>query len=548
MSNRRRNVTQGKMNVGEGVGAPFPGGSGSRRLCRLAVATVVAGFLAGCAVTPQPMTASDIQAQSAEDQALLFADQEVIAAPVSLEEALARSIRYNLDYRLAMMEQALSQRQLELVRYDMLPRLAANAGWVGRSEEYLTTSRNTGTGEVAVFPAESIDKNRRTADLGLSWNILDFGVSYYQAQQNADKVLIAQERRRKVVNQIVQQVRTSYWRAATIESIMRDIEPMLTEARSAQRDARRVEEQRLSPLPEVLRYQKGLASLVMQFEMLQQDLAIAKSELANLMGLPPGTDYSMQIPDASELLVPSLDLDIERMEQLALFNRPELREAMYQQRITALEARKAVLRMFPGVTFSTSVNYDSNSYVVNSDWAEAGVRVSWNLLSLISAPANRRMLEAQADVDQMRRLALSAATLTQVHVGHQQFLRAQHGYRQAQELNRIEKKLYELGRDAGSVDAQSQLQQIQSRLSAVYAELEMYSNYAELQGATANLFVSVGLDLLPPDVLSQDLPSVRKEVERALLNLQMGRMSVPVMTGEIRYQLGSGLVETAATP
>lgn len=548
MSNRRRGVTQGQMIVGEGVRSRFLAEGSSRRRYPLVVATVVAGLLAGCAVTPQPMTASDIQAQSAEDQALLFADQEIIAAPVTLEEALARALRYNLDYRLSMMEQALSQRQLELVRYDMLPRLAANAGWAGRSKEYLTTSRNTGTGDVAVFPAESIDKNRRTSDLGLSWNILDFGVSYYQAQQNADKVLIAHERRRKVVNQIVQAVRTSYWRAATIESIMSDVEPMLAEARSAQRDARRVEEQRLSPLPEVLRYQKDLASLVKQFEMLQQDLVIAKSELANLMGLSPGTDYSMQIPDPSELLVPSLDLDIERMEQLALQNRPELREAMYQQRITSLEARKAVLRMFPGVTFSTSANYDSNSYIVNSDWAEAGVRVSWNLMNLISAPANRRMLEAQADVDQMRRLALSAATLTQVHVGHQQFLRAQHGYRQAQELNRIEKKLYELGRDAGSVDAQSQLQQIQSRLSAVYAELEMYSNYAELQGATANLFVSVGLDLLPSDVLNQDLPSVRKEVERALLNLHMGRISAPAMTGEIRYQLGGGLAKTAAAP
>ena len=34
-------------------------------------------------------------------------------------------------------------------------------------------------------------------DLGLSWNVLDFGVSYYQSKQNADRLLVAQERRRK---------------------------------------------------------------------------------------------------------------------------------------------------------------------------------------------------------------------------------------------------------------------------------------------------------------------------------------------------------------
>lgn len=539
-------MTIGQLSVMRPASAEKSKGSSSRCLFPLTLASLVFGLVTGCSVTPKPITSAEIQAQLEEDRVILFANQDSITEAVTLEEALARAIRYNLDYRLSMMEQALSQRQLDLIRYDMLPRLAANAGWVGRSEEYLTTSKNTGTGDISISPAESIDKNRRTADLGLSWNVLDFGVSYYQAQQNADKVLIAKERRRKVINQIVQEVRTSYWRAATIEKVIRDVEPMLVDAKSALADAQQVERQRLSSLSQILTYQKSLSKLISEFEMLQQDLAIAKSELANLMGLPPGTHYKMQIPEVSDLIIPSLDMDVERMEQLALHNRPELREALYQQRITAMEARKAVLKVFPGITFSTSANYDSNSYVVNNDWAEAGLRVSWNLLNLVSAPANRRMLRAQADVDQMRRLALSAAALTQLHVGHQQFLRAQLRYSRAQELNRIEQKLYALTRNAATVNAQSELEQIQAKLSAVYSEMDVYNYYADLQGATANLFVSVGLDLLPQDVLNEDLPVVREEVERALLNWQMGRLSAPVMSGEVRYMFVEGLANAAA--
>ena len=47
----------------------------------------------------------------------------------------------------------------------------------------------------------------------MSWNLLDFGVSYYRARQQADQVLIAEERKRKVVQNILADTRNAYWRA-----------------------------------------------------------------------------------------------------------------------------------------------------------------------------------------------------------------------------------------------------------------------------------------------------------------------------------------------
>jgi outer membrane protein len=39
--------------------------------------------------------------------------------------------------------------------------------------------------------------------------VLDFGVSYYRAQQKADQILMAEERRRKVIQNVLQDVRNS---------------------------------------------------------------------------------------------------------------------------------------------------------------------------------------------------------------------------------------------------------------------------------------------------------------------------------------------------
>ena len=100
-----------------------------------------------------------------------------------------------------MMEEALALGQTELGRFDLLPRLTFNAGYVEKSDSLATTSRDAVTGQSSdAHPTYSNDRWSKTLDLGLSWNILDFGVSYFTAHQNADRVLVAAERRRKAVH------------------------------------------------------------------------------------------------------------------------------------------------------------------------------------------------------------------------------------------------------------------------------------------------------------------------------------------------------------
>ena len=180
----------------------------ARRMRFVALATGVV-FLGACAVNPQPLSPEEQRSLMEQDRSLLFAEQEAITGAVTLEEALARALKYNMDHRLMLMEAALRNNQLHLSRYDMLPALTVNSGYTTRSNENLNLSRNTRTGDISIDPSISQDRNLSYANLGLTWNILDFGFSYYQAHQNADQLLVAQEQRRRVVNQVVQQVRAA---------------------------------------------------------------------------------------------------------------------------------------------------------------------------------------------------------------------------------------------------------------------------------------------------------------------------------------------------
>ncbi len=182
--------------------------------------TVVAIGLSSCAVKPIPLTTDEVRSRAQEDRAVLTQDQEPVSGPIDLYEAMARALKYNLDARVELMHKMLAQTQLDLSHYAMLPRLAANAGFDGRNNFSGGVGQSLVTGAQNLTPFTSSEKNIFSADLSLSWNVLDFGLSYIRAKQAADDVLIAEEERRRVANRVMQDVRRTYWRAVSAERIL----------------------------------------------------------------------------------------------------------------------------------------------------------------------------------------------------------------------------------------------------------------------------------------------------------------------------------------
>ena len=138
--------------------------------------------LSSCAVKPIPLTKDEVQSRVKEDRAVLIQDQEPISGPIDLYEAMARALKYNLDARVELMHKMLAQTQLDLSHYAMLPRLAVNAGFDGRSNYSGGTARSLITGQQQIQPFTSSERNVFSSDFALSWNVLDFGMSYIRAK------------------------------------------------------------------------------------------------------------------------------------------------------------------------------------------------------------------------------------------------------------------------------------------------------------------------------------------------------------------------------
>ncbi|MFG0804853.1 TolC family protein [Pseudomonas fluvialis] len=473
---------------------------------RLFAISLLSLAISGCAVTSQPIERTVSEARAKSDLQSMFADQEPLSGPLTLHEAMARAVKYNLEARLKVMEEALAQRQVDLATFDMLPRMAVSAGYAGRNNVSASSSQSLNTGTQSLEPSTSQDRDRGVADLTMVWNVLDFGVSYVSAKQQGDQRLIVQERRRKVVHTIIQDVRSAYWRALAAERLLTQIDQLMARVAEARANSQQLSEQRIGDPVQALSYQRALIEATRQLEEQRRALSLAKTELATLINLPLGTPLTLAA--ASDYPVPELNISWTQLEQEALTNRPELREQDYQARISAAETRKAMLRLLPGLEFSAGGHYDSNTFLVNQSWADYGVKVTWNLFNVLSAPAAIDVAKAGEEVAQARRQAMSIAVLAQLHVANANFREAQRQFQTSQQVAGLDEQIAEQLRNRYKAQGIGELELIQGELNSLQTALRRDLAYAELRNSYGQLFASVGLDPLPDNLPSNSVQDI----------------------------------------
>ncbi len=479
---------------------------------RQAVAILVAicSLVTGCAVTTKTFDKEDILKRIAIDREAMYKNQESITAPITLEEAMARSIKYNLDHRLKIMEDALALKQVNLMTFDMLPRLVAAAGYTERDSYNASSSVNVFTNQQSLAPSTSQDLGYYNGNLSLTWNLLDFGVSYFQAKQQADRSHIMKERRRKVVHTIMQQVRQAYWLALGAQQLEGRFDPLMKEVEKALEDSSSSEQEKLRPPLETLTYRKTLLEIMKQLEVFRDELRQAKPRLASLMNLPPGQSFA--IASTASLSIPKEPDAVHYLEIRALLQRPELIEADYNERISVNETRKAIARMLPGMEMTVGGHFDSTSFLVNQKWIEGGARLTWNLLNLISGPSQYKIATSQVDIAQAQRLALSMAILTQVHVAYQDFYSRKRQFELSEQLQDIDSRIYEQTMNQAKSGSQNHLNEIRSATTALMTEYRSYQNYASLQSACGQIIATLGDDPLPETVTSYEIGTLSKEI------------------------------------
>lgn len=427
---------------------------------------------------------------------------------------MARAFKYNLDQRARMVEQAIALNIWQAGKYDMLPRAMALAGYHARDKDLITRSRDSVTGAPSLaHPYISSDRTYTLEDLGLSWSVVDFTVGYYNAKQNSDRILIAAEHRRKAMHALSRDVTIAFWKMVSAQKLRNDVRRTIADAEAAIADANRANDEPLRSPVDNLRYQRQLLENIRLLANIDKDFSTARLTLANLINLPLDTEFTVVEPDDAPN-VRILDVPPDRMEEVALLHNADLKEGLYNERIAAQEVRKALAKLMPNLALTYDFRYNTDNYLINQTWSEAGIVVSQNLTNLLAAPAQKRMASAGVELARQRRIALQMALLTQVHIARLQLAT---NFQQLQLADRIWNldqgiKGYTANRE--QAQAESKLAKVAADTASIVSMLRRYQALAEFNAAGGALQSTLGMEIDLGSVSDQSLPDLVRAISQ----------------------------------
>ncbi|MDA7801589.1 TolC family protein [Candidatus Pelagibacter sp.] len=463
-------------------------------------------LITACVRSPQPISLFETEEKALKDISNIEEIKKDNKAweenlEIDLYTAIALAIKNNKELKVKLLENALANRQIDKIKFEMLPSLAANAGYSGSKYYKTTTSANVSTKDRAGAMGEdystSTERSIANQDIGFTWNALDFGLSYIKAGQSNNRYLISDEAEKKASHNIVREVIRTYWNSLSAEKLIKKYDPLLIEVDAALNDSQKIEELLLIKPMDALLYQKELLDIQRALQTQKQSFIDAKIQLGTLMGLLPNQKF--KIVDTNEPLT-ILDMTLNGMEEHALIHRPELIENHYEERISVQQTKAGIISLLPGLNFNAAWTSSSNDYLMNKTNFEYGTTLGANLLNVFSYPKIKKINETNLQIIKEQRLALSMAVLSQVHLSNIDYQMALEEYATADRYYDVSKKITDQVKNAQKIARFGNLELIRERASLLVAELRFDIAYTKLQHAIGQIYTSVGLDVTEDNV------------------------------------------------
>ena len=494
----------------------------------LLTATILSTTLLGCSMGGKPVDANEQADNVSKDVNALYGGQEAVKNEIGLYDAMARAVKYNIEKRDAVMDEMIASGDISLEALNVLPRANANLSVNSRNQAQHIRARDKFTGADSLPLSQFEDSTTRNANLALSWNTLDAGLGFISTKSASDKARAITERRRKVVQDIAQDVREAYWRAAAAQMLGDRIDGMLKKSKSLTKQLEDAEIRKSNDdIGTLLSLQKRMYDAMQDLLAERDSLATAHIELASLMGLSPSAEFRVDADESKMMAknsIPSLNTNVRDLEVLALMIRPEMRQQTLLRRVATRDIHKTVLETFPGIGGILGYSYDSNSFLDDESWTNASLGLTQNIMKIFSFPQRYKQAQNNSQRADIERMATTAAVLTQTNIAYTRYQLAQDRYDLLKNMMGVNLRMqdYEKARKENAKDKKSPVydaQLLAAEMDGLLTRTRLQLAYAEGQNAFGRMVSSVGLDPLPPRVEDKSVDELSTVMQKRFENL-----------------------------
>jgi outer membrane protein TolC len=465
---------------------------GLSRITSLFCAVASAMALTGCAALSPPASEPEVAGFAARLIDEITATPEPLVGTLTIDDAVARAVRFNYTIRAKELEAALADAKYRTQGGGMLPSIVAESDYYGRDRPALSRS------DQSTNYSTSSDIKSVSRDIALSWNILDFGLSFIRTKQGIDKAHQAHEEARRVTARIVEETRSIFWRAVALKKLTPAMAALDREVSEALRLSRQAEQGlQIDPMAQVS-FQREMLNLQRDLNQMDAGLAGATEQLKASIGLPMAHHLALNSHRQTSKL-PRLNDAADDDIRIALNQRPEIRQHIYDLRISADEIDATILQILPGVTFSRTFASDSNQYLYHPNWVSFGTRIAGNLVNLIRLPSDLDAIDAQILAHRQNALATAATIVVQVHMARARVAVQKRSHRDAERYAEAQRHILQQVRASVKLGKVGQQALAREKLSSLLADVRAVLAFADLHAAYAAYATARGDDALQPD-------------------------------------------------
>jgi outer membrane protein TolC len=453
-------------------------------------------FLAtGCQTTVAPASPEYRAQKSIQDMDFYNQQGARPEKPLTVEDAVHFALAHNMELWVAREQIAIQQEMKERTILKMLPTLMLNGTNSRRSREDVSSSTNYYTGATSVPTSYSTDLHQKTFDAEMSWNLLDFGLTYVSSKQETNRKKVTEQIYRRTRQKMILDVKAAYWTAVTMSEMAKVANSIGVIIEKQLKVLRRQIKQGNISKEDSLKQELRLLGRMKAMNQYERDAQIARVELARITGMSIAADYQLAKFDFYSAKVgkeslPSVDL----VGQYAIMNRPELHTKDLEEAISYDDAKAALLKMLPSPSMFWRFDYDKDSHLLFDNWTTFGLRASWNLFAIPYRWREHKIGNLQAAIKERERMALTVGVMTQVGIAFMQYQEALRGYEMADDIHDKRLALLDAVVSGAKKGTRSEAEVVDQKLLYLQDRAAFLLAFAKVATAKARIYSTMGID------------------------------------------------------
>jgi len=458
---------------------------------KLIILGSISSLLTGCAKPIGNLTQLR-QCNYEKDLCYLEAASPLPDKPLTLCDVVSLGLQRNMDLIVQDFQRRVQNYVANAASLQQLPRLTLEGelGW--RDKPPASIYRNLTTGQESTGTISQEQTTYRW-DVRGAFNLLDFGLSYYRARQEKDRILLLNQQHMKARQNLILDLVRGYWRVIVAQKNEMAALEMINTIEETQEALRRQYVDQTLPELAILRYEKELLDMHRRLSIIQYELQSAKLELASLMGAPSNIDFQVADVELEEHL--HIDYDLRNLEDIALKTRPELFVHDIEEHIYADEVRASLLRIFPNVEFFARFDEDHNRLLVHNSWNNYGVIGALELLNIPQHINRAKAAKFHKIAVSNQRLATSIGIITQVNLAHISYLQRLDQFRLANNSAKVQEDLLKAATKEYELGDLSGVELLDIKYDTIVAQIDAWTAYADLKFGIEQLNNAIGQPL-----------------------------------------------------